>query len=217
MSTVGEKKEKRSMLQPFVIEARTPRNQDLLIQNLDGMKLRGAVSTSIEVFDRNWEGTEDDLEDDLEEREMMTRPAAANNIDGIGELPGQQLYVNPSTGEWKTSDPLYKKPAVLERVRRALRRSIGIAVVGQKLRGLRPKQGKINPDQMKSLCRELSCFVTAREAKVLKGRMPSEEEIDNMPGRELLNWMNRQNWKQPNYKDQYEDWERRSNLIDGSV
>lgn len=216
MSVVSdEKREKGISPTPFVIEARTSRNQDLLIQNLDGMRLRGAVRATVEVFDRSW--AQEDEDDDPDEMQPMVRPAPANLIDGIGELSGERLYVNPETGEWKTQDPLCEKKTTLERVRMAMRRALGFAIVGQKLRGMKPRKGTVNSDQMKSLCEELLCFVEADEAKVVKGRVPSREEIKQMKGRTLQNWMNRQNWKQPKYRDQLDDWERRTNQLDGSI
>ena len=216
MSTSVEEKERKvSALAAFVVEARTPRNQDLMIQNLDGMRLRGAVRATVEVFDRGWK--DEDEEDDPDEMQPVTRPAPANLIDGIGELPGERLYVNPGTGEWKTQDPLYEKKTTLERVRLAMRRTLGFSVVGQKLLGMKPRSGILSPDQMKSLCMELICFVESDEAKVVRGRVPSRKEVEEMEGRLLLNWMNRQNWKQPKYCDQLEDWEHRINQLDGSI
>lgn len=214
MSLADEKKKSVSP-SPFVIEACTPRNQDLLVQNLDGLRLRGAVHATVEVFDRAWQ--QEDDPDDPDEMRSSTRPAPARLVDGIGELPGERLYVNPATGEWKTQDPLYDKKSTLERIRVAIRRHLGFAAVGQKLQGMKPRTGKVDPDRMKSLCMELHCFVEAGEAKVVKGRMPSAEEIKCMLGRPLLNWMNRQSWKQPKYVDQLDDWERRVNQLDGSV
>ena len=217
MSTaMDEKKKKAVSPSPFVIEAQTPRNQDLLIQNLDGMRLRGAVKATVEVFDRGWEQNEEE-EDDPDEMQMVSHPASAHLIDGIGELPGERLYVNPETGEWKTQDPLYGKKSTLERIRMSMRRALGFGIVGQKLHGMKPRKGTIDSDRMKSLCEELLCFVEAGEARVVKGRIPTLEEIKQMPGRTLLNWMNRQSWKQPKYRDQLEGWEHRTNQLDGNI
>jgi len=213
--TEAKKKSGRIVPPPFVIEAQTARNQDLLIQNLDGMRLRGAVRATVEVFDRGWK--QEDEEDDPDEVRMVSRPAPARLVDGIGELPGERLFVNPETGEWKTQDPLYGKKSTLKRICLAMRRHLGFNVVGQNLHGMKSRKGVINPDRMKSLCEELLCFVEANEARIVKGRMPSREEIEQMPGRSLLNWMNRQNWKQPKYRDQLDEWERRVNQLDGSI
>ena len=215
MSVAEEKRRKRSAPAAFVIEAQTPRNQDILIQNLDGMRLRGAVRATTEVFDRSWK--DEDAEDDYEEMAPVTRPAPAAIIDGVGELPGERLFVNPETGEWKTMDPLREKKNTLERIRMAIRRTFGFAVIGQRLLGMKPRKGTVDPDRMKSLLVELLCFVEAGEVKVVKGRAPSREEIDAMPGRVLLNWMNRQGWKQPKYDDQIDEWGRKINQLEGTA
>jgi len=207
MSTVMEKK---VSVTPFTIEARTPRNQDLLIQCLDGMRLRGAVSATVELFDKQWQGEDFDSETE-------TVPSPAKVIPGVGELPGEQLHVNPATGEWKTFDPLYKKDGVLERIRKAIKRGTGISNVGERLQGVKSRKGRVDPDRMKTLCRELLCFVEAKEARVVKGITPTTEDIDELPGRYLLNWSDRGKWHQPRYEDQLTDWTRRVNQLTEEV
>jgi hypothetical protein len=204
MSTT-EKKRAVSVA-PFAIEARTPRNQDVVVQNLGRLRLRGAVSATVEVFDRTWEDGEDD-------DEVSVRPTGAKLIEGVGPLPGMQLYVNPAECEWKTADPLYKDEKVLERLRKAMSRALGIMAVDQKLRGIKPKSGKIGQDEMKSLCKELVCMIEAGDAKVVKGMAPTMEDVDELPGRYLLNWSNQNQWKQPRYADEYDEWVRRTGQL----
>lgn len=209
MST-NVKTEKTASVMPFAIEARTPRNQDLMIQCLGGMKLRGAVSATVEVFDHTWT----DLDADSEDGERLTMPTPAKVIPGVGDLPGEQLYVNPVTGEWKTFDPLYKKEAVLDRIRRAIKNRGGVANVGERLRGIKARSGRVDADTMKTLCRELLCFIEAKEARVVKGICPDRDDVDELPGRYLLNWSNRSKWHQPRYEDQVDRWTEKLNQLD---
>ena len=200
--------EKAVSVRPFAIEADTPRNGDLIIQSLGLLRLRGAVSASVMVFDKQWN------EEDYEEGEQ-TRPAPARLIDGIGELPGVCLFVNPGKLEWELKDPLYKKENKLEFIRKALRRVRGVRSTGDRLQGMKPQKGTVDVDTMKSLCRELLCFIEADEARVIKGTKPTMEDIEAMPGRFLLNNVNMSGWMQPKYEDQYLDWVNRRSQLDG--
>jgi len=195
---------------PFAIEARTPRNQDISIQCLDRLRLRGAVRASVEVFDN--QRSEEEWDED-EEEGKATRPVSAKIIDGVGELPGMLLHVNPATGEWRMVDPLYKKENALERIRKAMKRVSGMNVVDQRLKGMKPRSGKVDEHRMKTLCRELLCFIEADEARVVKGLKPSREDIDELPGRYLLNWSDLGKWRQPKFEDQYDEWERDVNKL----
>ena len=207
MSTATEKK---VAVTPFTVEARTPRNQDLLIQCLDGLRLRGAVSSTVEIFDKQWQAESPDEEEE-------TVPSPAKTIPGVGELPGEQLYVNPATGEWKTFDPLFRKENVLERIRKAMRRQSGMSNVGERLQGIKPRSGKVDRDRMKTLCRELLCLVESKEARVVKGIAPTAEDVDELPGRYLLNWSNRSKWHQPKYEDQLDGWTDKVNQLTEGV
>jgi len=206
MSTVTKKM--ATSVMPFAIEAKTPRNQDIIIQCLGCKRLRGAVRASMEAFDRQWQDQDDD--------ESATRPVSANLIDGIGELPGQVLYVDPAELTWKIRDPLWGEDSKLERIRKAMRRALGLAVIDQKLQGMKPEDGTLDVDTMKTLCLELLSFIEAGEARVVKGIKPSKEDIDELPGRYLLNWSNRNKWRQPKYADQYDEWERDMNKLSRS-
>jgi hypothetical protein len=202
MSTVDKDSKRKVSVTPFVIEARTPRNNDLIVQCLNNLRLRGAVRASVEVFDKTWD------EDEFEE-EKETRPVGAKIISGVGELPGEQLYINPAELTWKTSDPMHGQDSKLERIAKAMKRALGMASVGQKLRGKKPREGRIDEDMMKSLCREILCFIVAEEARVVKGIQPTPEDVDDLPGRYLLNPANLNNWHQPRYEDEYEPWVRK--------
>ena len=136
---------------------------------------------------------------------------------GIGELPGMWLSVNPATGEWRSEDPLYRQEGKLERIRLALSKAFGIKVVDQKLKGIRSRSGKVDENTMKTLCLELLGFLEADEARLVKGTRPTKEEIDELPGRYLLNWSNLNKWQQPKFADQYDHWVMSRERLDDVV
>ena len=204
MSAVAEKKSVSVM--PFCIEAKHPRNCDVAIQCL-GLVLRGAVSATVEIFDKQWS------EEDFEEGKI-TRPAAAKLIDGIGELPGMQLQVDPAGCRWKAVDPLFKDEKRLTRIRKAMKRAGGTSI-GDNLGGIPPKEGKIDVHTMKTLCRELLCFIESGEIRVVKGMAPTLEDIEELPGEFLLNASNMMGWHQPRFAKDYEAWVDRISSITG--
>ena len=205
MSTVTEKKKSVSVM-PFVISAKHPRNCDVAIQSL-GLVLRGAVSATVEIFDKQWS------EEDFEEGKS-TRPAGAKIVDGVGELPGMQLQVDPAGCRWKAVDPLYKDEKRLTRIKKAMKRAVGISV-SDNLGGVPPKEGRVDVHTMKTLCRELLCFLESGEIRMVKGTAPTLENIDELPGRYLLNASNMMNWHQPRFEKDYEPWVDKMSQISG--
>jgi len=204
MSATAEKKNVSVM--PFCIEAKHPRNCDVAIQCL-GLVLRGAVSATVEIFDKLWS------EEDFEEGKN-TRPAGAKIVDGVGELPGMQLQVDPAGCRWKAIDPLYKDEKRLTRIKKAMKRAIGISV-SDNLGGVPPREGKLDIHTMKTLCRELLCFLESGEIRMIKGPTPMREDIDELPGKYLLNASNIMGWHQPRFEEDYEGWVDRMSQITG--
>ena len=86
-------------------------------------------------------------------------------------------------------------------------------MVGQELSGLKTKKGEVDADTMKTLCRELLCFIEAREAKVVKGPTPTKEQIEELPGDFLLNAANLSGYNQPRYEKDYPEWVRKMNSL----
>ena len=205
MSTMTEKKKNVSVM-PFCIEAKHPQNCDVAIQSL-GLVLRGAVSASVEIFDKQWN------DEDFEEGKS-TRPAAARLIDGVGELPGMQLQVDPAGCRWKVIDPLYKNEKRLTQIKKAMKRAAGMSV-SDNLSGVPPKEGSVDVHTMKTLCRELLCFIMSGEIKVIKGPVPSLEDVEELPGHFLLNASNMMGWHQPRFEKDYAAWVDRMSQISG--
>jgi len=205
MSTMTEKKKSVSVM-PFVISAQHPRNCDVAIQSLN-LVLRGSVSATVETFDKQWS------EEEFEEGKA-TRPMAAKIVDGVGELPGMQLQVDPAGCRWKVVDPLYKDEKRLSRLKRAMKRAVGISV-SDNLGGVPSKEGKIDIHMMKTLCRELLCFIESGEIQVVKGTAPTLEDIEELPGEFLLNASNIMNWRQPRFEKDYEGWVDKMSQISG--
>jgi hypothetical protein len=197
---VREKKAKVVSVSPFVVEADNPRNCDLYIQTLGGMRLRSSIKATKEVFDR-------------EDGEQVTRPAPAKMIDGLPrDLPGMRLHIYPAECKWKMVDPLRDNQEVMDKVKRAIQSRTSTRTTGT-LRGVPPAEGNLGIDEMKTLLKEMLCLIENQDMRVIKGVAPTKEEVDDMPGRYLLNWSNRGQWNQPRYEDEFEDWKRLLNRV----
>ena len=183
------------IITPFGIEANHPRNSDLLLQCIPGVRLRSAIDGSKAYTDPRT-GIE------------HVPVAQATSLASFPRTPGMQLHVNPAELSYTVIDPLHNNEAMLTRISAYLRDKEGIKT-DAKLNGLPPKSGTLDQHRMKSLCREMLWLVLAGEAANCKGVMPDLEEIDRLPGYFLLNPGSVVPNTQPIYEKDMPDWVNR--------
>ena len=191
MSTVADKPRKEIIVAPFGIEADHPRNCDLLLQCIPGERLRSAFDGGKSVKNRAGD--------------MVTPRDQASFLASFPKTPGQQLLVNPAELTYKIIDPLAKDPALLDRVTKFVRNNMALRTDAQ-MKGVPDKEGKLDVHRMKSLCYEMLNLVNSGEAKLCKGSLPTEKELEELPGRELLNPGLQTHTTQPRYKDEWDAW-----------
>lgn len=182
------------IISPFGIEADHPRSSDLLIQCIPGVRLRSTISAMKTV--KNKRG-EDVIPIDQ-----------AMGLSQFPVVPGMQLHVDPEKLTYIIIDPLYGSEELCTRISKWMREKAGFAgkVEGQKQRG-----GRIdNEHRMKSLCREMRNLVDAGEARQVKGSgpIPDMQEIDELPGKYLLNPGLRTQTTQPMFEEDWGQWLR---------
>ena len=183
----------------FGIEADHPRNSDLLIQGVENCRLRSSIKPTKQIMDE-------------EDGEPVERPVNAWMVDGFpNRLSGMQLHVDPEKLTWKIVDPLEGNERVLAQIKKAVDRNTGYSTI-DKLKGMPERSGTLGKDEMKTLVREMVGIINSGEAKVI-GMKPDMDDVDNLPGRYLLNISNREQWKQPRYEDELSDWERNLNRM----
>lgn len=198
--TATQEKKKKIVVSvtPFEIEAAHPRNCDLYIQ-VTGTRLRSRIKPVKEVFDRR-------------DGEQITRPTSAKVIDELpGEIVGQQMQVRPGDLTYKVIDPI--DADTLKAVQKAMKAHSGSSV-SEHLRGVKDQEGKLNKDEMKTLVRELVRIVQSGEAKVTRGTLPDMADVDDLPGKYLLNSRNLSNWHQPRYEEDLDNWTEKLNHLD---
>ncbi len=190
MSTIVEKKAKASV-QPFVVEMTDPRCGDVIIQSIPGCRLRSAIKAVKKVFSPG-KGEE-------------TTFAPSGVVPGMPELPGMQIHIYPGRCKYKIVDPLRGDEKTCGIIKTLLEKNRGVRL-GDRLDGVPPQDGSLEPSRMKTLVRELVSMVKSDTARIEKGVVPQMEEIENLPGRFLTNPGSTIRNSQPRYEDELESW-----------
>lgn len=182
----------KTLVAPFGITADTGRNQNLLIQCIPGLRLRGSI-----------DGTKGTI--DHKTGDEVIPVDQARHLGSFPRVPGMQLHVNPAELTYEVIDPLCEDTAMCERIERYMRNE-SILRTDQKIKGVPYRSGKLDPHRMKSLCREMLSLLAAKEAKIAKGTQPLLVEVEELPGRFLLNPGSTVGNTQPVYADEFDDW-----------
>ncbi len=177
---------------PFGIEADHPRNCDLLLQGIVGMRLRSAIDASKPAKDHNT-------------GESYVPPDQSAFLGQFPHIPGMQLHVNPAKLTYLVTDPLHEDEDLCERIKNIMARVTSTRIDG-KLKGVADQEGKLDAHRMKTLVREMRWLVTAGEARVVKGVLPEMDAIDELPGNFLLNPGARTQTTQPTFEKDWDAW-----------
>ena len=184
---------KTVVVPPFGVEIDHPRNCDVMLQSIPNCRLRGAVSAS--------KGTIVNKQD--EDNTPVIPEGQAIFLGALPPIPGMQIHVNPAELRYKIIDPIHGNDAFCKRLEKAL---LGKGVVIKDLKGVPPKESDLDEHRMKTLCRELLHIMEINHGRLVKGPRPSIEDVDELPGRYLLNPGSRVPSGLPQYEDQYDEY-----------
>lgn len=190
MVTVAEKK---VVIPSFGVEIDHPRNADVALQCIPGVRLRSAIDGAKPIIPK--EGSDETL---VPVDQMRT-------LGSFPKTPGLQVHVNPAECTYVLIDPLHGDEALCTRIQTWIK-SNGAYSVADKIDGIPPQEGALNVHRMKSLCRELFWLVEAKEAKKCKGPMPTMSDIEELPGNFLLNPGARSRTHQPRFEKDFDSW-----------
>jgi len=194
MSTVSEKpsqQKPRQSSEQYTIVADHPRNSDLLIQNIPGMRLRSRISASRTV---------------IANPQNDSRPIPKSQA-GMPEVPGMTLTVDLSNGRYFVEDPLFNDERKCEQLKQTLMNNESQYLPkNTKIRGVAPQKGHLGKDEFKTLCREIRNLLDYGEATEVGTPFPTRDAIDNLPGDYLLNPGARVDNTQPRYEKDWEQW-----------
>lgn len=180
-----------AVIPSFGIEINHPRNCDVLIQSLPGCRLRSQIDGSKPVIGK-----------DGEEAIPLDQ---SHGMASCPKVPGMEIHVNPEELTVVIRDPLNDDEPLLERLTAWLRKRTPLRTA-DKIRGVPTRTEKVDAHVMKTLCRELVTIVQLGHGRRAAGVVPDVEDVDELPGRYLLNPGLRTATTQPRYEDQWDKW-----------
>lgn len=123
----------------------------------------------------------------------------------VPDIPGQFMRVIPKDRQVIVYDPWENKPQEWRRLNASLADALPVRSGNY---GPIPRQERtLSDDQLKTLVIELVRKCESGTARVVKGTLPSNREIESMPGRQLHDPLN--SGRKPRYQDEREAWESR--------
>ena len=177
----------------LTIEVDAPRNRNP-ISNVLHIRLRSAMDVSKPVVANA--GT-------------PRAPAMNGQWAGLPKLPGMQMTLDPKTRKWLIHDPLTDKrnEALCEQAGRVMRSAL---CWGEgPLRGVPDQEGTLDAHKAKTLLKEMRDLVESEYAKVTKGKLPTDEDLDRMPGHLLYDPAAITRVAGPEFKKDFADWYER--------
>jgi len=189
---VKDRQQKQVALAPFAVEADHPRNCDLLLQAVPGLRLRSRITHARQVWDRKT-------------GRFVVPPDQTRHLGLLPEIPGMRLYVDPKSRKYKVTDPLYRNQELCEQIYNALKAD-GRPVPFSSVRGVPPQEGELDEHRMKTLCRELVRLLDLGHVRVVSGPQPTIEDVDRLPGKYLLNPGARVPNTQPMFEEDWDQW-----------
>lgn len=189
-------KENGMFVAPFGVEMDAG-NKDVMLRSIQGQRVRSRINPTRTIKDAKT-GMEMILVDE------------ARVLASFGEIPGQQVHVDPAKLTYVIYDPLTEKKhePTCDRIATGMSRNGHFNV--KKIRGVPAQEGDFlnpkDPSRMRTLVRELLWLLESGEARMVKGPKPEMEDIEAMPGKFILNAGEITKSNQPRYEEDYESW-----------
>jgi len=192
----GSRKKTVSVL-PFAVEVDLPRNGHLLIQSIPGRpRLRSKFDPAKPVR-KGGEGP--DADDPVVPKDQVSMWGSHPRT------PGEVVYVDPASCAYRIIDPVHGDDAMCERVKRWREENSGY-VGSTEVKGREPREGTLDIHSMKTLCRELYKVISKGSGKIIKGPEFSMEDVDELPGKYLLNPNLETTTSQPRFEEDLDEW-----------
>ena len=176
--------QKATIIQSFGVQADHPRSSDLIIQSIPGCRLRSTLSAN---------------------KPGVRIPSDQARLFAIlPVVPGMELHINPAKLSYVVNDPLYDDEDTCDRIRQAVNQLRGVKI--EKINGAAPLKGKLDVHRMKTLCREMIWWHDEDAVKVVKGIMPTLEDVEQLPGNFMLNPGSQVMNSQPTFEKDFSAW-----------
>lgn len=178
--------EVKEIIPKFIVEATHERMGDLLIQSLQGVcnnRLRSRLGPM---------------------KKTINGEISTARTSNIPEVPGMMLAVNPAKCAIRITDPLRESDKADEycaKVESYLKR---VQMISTRIKGDEPREGVMDKDRMKTLCREIYNFMKKGAFTLHEGVSFTLEDCDKLPGNYLLNPGSMIRNSQPKYEKDLE-------------
>ena len=141
---------------------------------------------------------------------LHQRPIGGRDIgsamSSMPAIPGQQLRVVPKEMRAYLEDPLQDLPDLLDTINAVAKNARSIWK-GVPFKPVPTVELKLTSDLLVTLILELHRKLETGNIEVIKGRLPTIEQVDKLPGREMFDPWN--NGRKPTYVDQVAGWHER--------
>lgn len=146
-----------------------------------------------------------------ETADVIKRPGGARDglgdIQGVPDIPGVVLRIDPGRGTITVYDPLEKNAKLRDDIKKALNRN--------RTRGMLPiveeATEEISADKLKTLVVELAAIHKNKHLNVVEGSFPGDKQIEALPGREFYD-PGRED-RAPRYKDEAAKYFQRASTV----
>ena len=178
---------------PFTIEIDHPRNCDVIVQSIPGCRLRSKFIGSRPIVNQKTGDASVPVDQGK---------AFAN----FPTVPGMQLRIDPKKCKVQIIDPLHGDKELCRRIVRYFN-SNGQST-SREMDGVPPREESLDIHRMKTLVREVAHLVNIKQAVVVKGNIPEQDDIDDLDGYYLTNPGSTIRNDQPKYEKDMDDWMR---------
>lgn len=189
MSTTTKEKKRVSVV-PFAVEIDHHRNADCILPAIPGERMRSRFSITKTATDYQTG------------EPVIPKSQTQTNLP---EIPGMILYVNPGELTYEIIDPLCDDEVLCEKIAARMRK-LGRLGTNGKVSGVPKKTGTIDVHRMKTLCRDLLEMLNRKDCKLKKGIAPSIDDINELPGKYLLNPGCQVQNQQPRFEKDWDQW-----------
>ena len=156
----------------FAVQVDHPRNDDLVVQCIPGCRLRSTIRGGKAIV----------TEDPNESRVPLDQ---ARTLASLPPIPGMILAIDPLELKYTITDPLRDDTDMLERIMKWMKNHSPYTL--DSLNGIPQQKGELDVHRMKSLCKEVWHALKNRHVKMVAGAQPDIDDIDDLPGKYLLN------------------------------
>lgn len=142
----------------------------------------------------------------------VSRCMNAGDMRGMPDVPGLHLTLNLRDNRLTIEDPLRKDRDLCAKIKSALKHARLFGSDGE-LVGVATVEKTLSVHQMKTLVLEIRDRMAANEVRMIKGEFLTDDQIEKLPGKQLLDPGRNFPTSQPMFVDDWWDYVSRARLV----